>query len=98
MFKEQIINLLVKLDGMSFNDAVDLWFRAYTEFNLKVYRVIEYIIKYSKGGCRTLLNRNPTIKHGSMMAMQIARVKDDYDDLSAGLPIQCLTSLNADLT
>lgn len=40
---------------------------------------------------------NPTIKHGSMMAMQIARVKDDYDDLSAGLPIQCLTSLNADL-
>jgi ASC-1-like (ASCH) protein len=57
MFKEQIINLLVKLDGMSFNDAVDLWFRAYTEFNLKVYRVIEYIIKYSKGGCRTLLNR-----------------------------------------
>jgi ASC-1-like (ASCH) protein len=59
MFKEQIINLLVKLDGMSFNDAVDLWFRAYTEFNLKVYRVIEYIIKYSKGGCRTLLNRNP---------------------------------------
>jgi hypothetical protein len=31
-----------------------------------------------------------------MMAMQIARVKDDYDDLSAGLPIQCLTSLNAD--
>ena len=33
-----------------------------------------------------------------MMAMQVARVKDDYDDLSAGLPIQCLTSLNADLT
>ena len=59
MFKEQIINLLVKLDGMSFNDAVDLWFRAYTEFNLKVYRVIEYIIKYSKGGVKTLLNRNP---------------------------------------
>ena len=96
LFKEQIINLLVKMDGMSFNDAVELWFRAYTEFNPKVYKVIEYILKHTKGHARTLLNRNPTIKHGSFLCMEIAHVKKDYDDLSAGLPIQCLSSLNAD--
>ena len=28
--------------------------------------------------------------------MEIAHIKEDYDDLSAGLPIQCLSSLNAD--
>ena len=28
--------------------------------------------------------------------MEIAHVKSDYEDLSAGLPIQCLSSLNAD--
>lgn len=59
MYKEQIINLLVKLDGMTFGDAVNLWFRAYTEFNPKVYKVCNYILKHSKGGSRTLLNRNP---------------------------------------
>ena len=37
-----------------------------------------------------------TIKYGSFLAMEIANVKQDYDDLSAGLPIQCLSSLNAD--
>ena len=47
------------MDGMSFNDAVELWFRAYTEFNPKVYKVIEYILKHTKGHCKCLLNRNP---------------------------------------
>jgi hypothetical protein len=28
--------------------------------------------------------------------MDVVNVKEDYDDLSAGLPIQCLSSLNAD--
>ena len=98
LFKEHIINLLVKLDGMKFNDALLTWYRAYTDYNEKVYQVIKYILKHTKGKCRTLLNRNPTIKYGSFLAMEIANVKQDYDDLSAGLPIQCLSSLNADLT
>ena len=97
MFKEHIINLLVKLDGMKFNDALALWYQAYTDFNPKVYKVIEYILKHSKNGVKCLLNRNPTINYGSFLAMTVAHVKDDYEDLSAGLPIQCLSSLNADL-
>jgi hypothetical protein len=29
--------------------------------------------------------------------MEVNKVKKDYQDLSCGLPIACLTSLNADL-
>ena len=96
LYKEQIINLLVKLDGCSYTEAVAQWFDGYRDFDPKIYKVIQYILKHTKHGCKTLLNRNPTMKLGSFIAMDIAHVKEDYDDLSAGLPIACLSSLNAD--
>ena len=96
LYKPDIINLLVKLDGISYNKAVDRWFKAYRDFDSKVYSIIQYIIKNSKDGCRIMLNRNPTINMGSYLEMEIKDVKSDYTDLSCSLPIQCLQSLNAD--
>ena len=98
LYKEQIINLLVKMDGESFNEAVETWFSGFVDFNPKIYKVIQYLMKHTKGGLKCLLNRNPTINFGSFLCMDVVNVKEDYDDLSAGLPIQCLSSLNADLT
>lgn len=61
LFKEQIINLLVKLDGESYNEAVHEWFASYVDFNPKVYKVINYIIDHSHP--KTLLNRNPKLNY-----------------------------------
>lgn len=94
LFKEQIVNILVKLDGETFNDAVDAWFNGFIDFSPKIYAVIEYILKKTKP--KILLNRNPTINFGSFLCMNVVHVKKDYEDLSAGLPIACLSSLNAD--
>ena len=94
LFKEEIINLLVKIDGESFNDAVSAWYEGFIDFSPKIYKIIQYIIQYGKP--KILLNRNPTINFGSFLCMNIAAVKKDYEDLSAGLPIACLSSLNAD--
>ena len=96
LYKEEIINLLVKLTGVSYNMAVEEWFNAYREFDAKVYSVMEYILEHTKRGCRCLLNRNPTINFGSFLCMQVVSVKKDYDDLSCSLPIGCLSSMNAD--
>ena len=59
LYKPDIINLLVKLDGISYNKAVDRWFDAYREFDPKIYSIMQYIIKNSAEGARCLLNRNP---------------------------------------
>ena len=57
--KEDIINLLVKLDGVSYNVAVNQWFDAYRSFSPRIYSIMKYILKHSKHGFKCLLNRNP---------------------------------------
>ena len=64
LYKEQIINLLVKLDGCTFGEAVLQWFNGYRDFDYKIYKVIQYILKHTKGSCKTLLNRNPKYTWG----------------------------------
>ena len=66
------------------------------EFDPKIYQIIKYMLKNTKNGNKTLLNRNPTIDFGSFLCMEVADVKADYDDLSTSLPISILTALNAD--
>lgn len=57
LYRETIINLLVKLDGYDYSEAVNKWYDAYRDFDSKVYKLIEYIIKHGKP--KILLNRNP---------------------------------------
>ena len=96
MFKKQIINVLVRMQGCSYSEARNQWQRGYKAFDKKIYGVIKYILKNSKTPVKILLNRNPTINFGSFMVMDIKKVKKEYTDLSTGLPIASLQSLNAD--
>lgn len=96
MFKAQIINVLVKMEGCTYDEAQEQWYRGYKDYNDKIYSVIKYILKHSKTPIKVLLNRNPTINFGSYMVMNIKKVKKEYTDLSTGLPIASLQSLNAD--
>ena len=96
MWKPDIINLLVRLDGVSYDVAVDRWFEGYRQFDEKIYQIILYILKKSKQPVRCMLNRNPTINMGSYISMKVKSVKRDYNDLSCSMPIQSLQSLNAD--
>ena len=66
MWKPEIINTLVKLDGIRYDTAVNRWFDGYREFDPKIYSIIEYIMKHTKGGCKCMLNRNPKFLMGLM--------------------------------
>ena len=59
LFKEVIINLLVRLDGYDYSEAVNQWYNAYRDFDPKIYKIINYILKHSKP--KILLNRNPRL-------------------------------------
>lgn len=61
LWKPDIVNLLVKLEGYSYSQAYERWYYAYREFDSKVYKIINYILKHEKHGASIMLNRNPTI-------------------------------------
>ena len=43
LYKEVIINLLVKLDGYSYSEAVNKWYSAYRAFDEKIYKIISSV-------------------------------------------------------
>lgn len=96
LYQAEIINLMVKINGVSFTTATNEWNLAQTQFNPKVYEIMKYIIKHTKHKVKVLVNRNPTINFGSIMAVNVIDIKQDFDDLSMSLSAQVLTPFNAD--
>ena len=62
MWRPDIINILVKLDGISYSKALERWFDGYRAFDNKIYSIIKYILKHDKGKTYILLNRNPELR------------------------------------
>lgn len=95
LYKYEIIGCLVKLSGISENDAFAEWFYARIKYSEKIYEMMKYIIKKRKP--KVLINRNPTINYGSILCMRIKDVKKGFsEDYTMSLPLQILTVMNAD--
>ena len=61
LYKFQILNILVSIKNISYSKANQIWHEASTHFDEEVYSIMKQIITKTKGGCKVLLNRNPTI-------------------------------------
>ena len=96
LYKPEIINMLMRMEGLSLTGAINKWSQAQMEFNSSVYETMKYILKHTRYGCQCLINRNPTINYGSIICCRVKEVKTDYDDLTLSLSAQVLSSLNAD--
>jgi hypothetical protein len=83
------------MNDISENEAYDQWFRATINYSPKMYEVMMYLVKKRKP--RVVINRNPTINYGSMLAMKVVAITNEYkDNFTMSLPIQILRVLNAD--
>ena len=96
LYKFEIINLLSKIDGITIGEANDKWSNATRKFDKRIYSIMKYMIKNTKGGLNAILNRNPTISYGSMLSMKIIDVKPDIDDLTMCVPVGVLALLAGD--
>jgi DNA-directed RNA polymerase beta' subunit len=95
LFKYEVIAYLTKMNNSTHNQAYEDWYKATIKFDAKIYEVMMYIVKKRKP--HILINRNPTINYGSLLAMKVVDVKREYeDDYTMSLPIQILKVLNAD--
>lgn len=94
-----IINILQKTYNKGYHYAYEIWYNASIDPNPNklIWQIIVDIINdYNANrefGFLTLLNRNPTINFGSILAMQLVGITDTY---TLQVPLQILDPLAAD--
>lgn len=96
MLKEVIINVIQKTYNISYLDAYLRWYDGLLKVDPIIVSIIKTLIKRhpSGRGIPVLINRNPTIRYGSIMQMYCSKIY--IDSYAMGLPLQVLTPLNAD--
>jgi len=57
LYKFQIINLISIVYNKNEADSIKMWNEATINFNRNVYKIMQEIIKKTKGGVKILLNR-----------------------------------------
>ena len=94
MYKFQIIGYIKAIKKVSTKKAARIWHLATLEFDRSVYEIMNHIIEVDKPA--VLINRNPTIKEGSMVPVYVRSITDDINDKNMRMPIFLLTDFNAD--
>ena len=94
LFKFEIIGHLARIKDISETEAYNIYSYGMTHFDEEIYQIMEYIIeKYEPA---FIVNRNPTIKYGSIICMRIRKVHRKYNNFTMTLGTTVLTALNAD--
>lgn len=96
VYKLEIISILKRVRGITHNEALKIWRNATFEFSKEVYNIIMMMIKKSKGGVKYIINRNPSIRYGSILTMRVRYVEPKIDNYVMKIPLQVLPFLNAD--
>ena len=96
LYKFLLINMIVRNEGITFNNAEIYVNNCKRKFDKKLYRYMCELIKRSKNGICILLNRNPSIAIGSILMLRVASVKEDFTDLTISVSNNILSNLNAD--
>ena len=79
LLQQVIINILTKSYNFTYADAYKKWYRAQVTGNDKaVYDIIDGLIKDSDGGLPIIINRNPTISRGGILAVKCIGINMDY--------------------
>lgn len=97
LLQQSIISILQKSYNMSYNDAYGFWYKAQIKKNDIVVKIINSLIdnhkKKGSKGIPCIINRNPTINYGSIMAMYCVGMVDSY---TMSVPLRILPPLAAD--
>ena len=91
LLQQTVINILVRTYNISYNTAYMRYKQGLLKEDKRIRDIIQNIIDTS--GINVLINRNPTINYGSIMAVQCVAINDDY---TMGMPLQILATMAAD--
>jgi hypothetical protein len=92
LLQQTIINILARTYNISYADAYMRLFKAQLEPDIRIKEIIQNLININNG-INVLVNRNPTINYGSIMALRCVGINDDY---VMSMPLQVLQLFAAD--
>lgn len=97
MLEQRIKNILVRIYGITYNEAHSIWYDATIKPSENVSAIVQSIIDdYKREGIRgipIIINRNPTIGYGSVLQMFCIGFTNTY---TMAVPLQPLPLLAAD--
>lgn len=85
LYNYHIINVLCNVKKINYIQAQNIVNEAQATFNEEVFNICKDIIKKTKGRCKVLINRNPSISYGSILCVNIADIKSDIKDLTMSI-------------
>lgn len=94
LYRFLLINLMIRNEGITANQANEYIQKAKTHFDEKLYKYMCMLVE--RGNLKILLNRNPSINIGSIMCFDISGVKPNIEDLTFSVSNSVLTPFNAD--
>lgn len=59
LYKYQILNILTRIKGINYNQALKIHEKAQLKFNKEIYNILCSLVEKTKGGLTVLLNRAP---------------------------------------
>lgn len=78
LMQQLIINILVRSYHCSYSDAYKKWYRAQIRgFDQAIYDIMDGMIK-DMDGLPIIINRNPTIGYGGILAVKVVGINMDY--------------------
>lgn len=93
LMQQLIINILVRSYNFSYAEAYKKWYRAQvTGSDQVIYDIMDGMIK-DMNGLPVLINRNPTIGYGGILACKVMGINMDY---TMSISLLVLPKLNAD--
>jgi RNA polymerase rpb1, domain 2 len=94
LLEQTIINFLVKSLSLTYTEAYKRWFKSQIVKDPFILNIIKNIINSKERGIAFIINRNPSINHGSLLQMYCVDVNED--DFTMSVPLQILKMLGAD--
>jgi hypothetical protein len=103
VFKAQIENILHRMYNISFQEAYDRWYKATSNIDPTILKILEMIIEHGhinpetgeeEPGIPVFTDRNPSINYGSFQ--QAFCVKINTNDYTMGVSLQSIKKQGAD--
>lgn len=96
LFRYELCNLYTKLMKCTVDEADKAWKHAKIEFDPVFYKIITYLTNNHSDKLNIIINRNPSINHGSFLTMHVVYVSPDMDNKTLVIPTCIITGQNAD--
>lgn len=93
LLQQRIINILHKAHGFRYNDAYKYLQEHMHNQDERILEIIEGIIRNEERGIPILINRNPTICYGGILAMYCTKISNGF---TMAVPLEILEGLAAD--